>query len=178
VRQILEALTGVPKLVCSLMYGSGLRLMECLRLKTGDLDFDAGEVTIRDPKGKVERKTVLPKTLRDALQSQVWHVNGNGLLGVPQVSRWLFPSTRRSSTAFIHETVIFRAVKDALELTGLDRNTTVHSFRHAFATHLLEAGYGIRTIQLLLGHRDLATTLAYTHVNRGPGAGVLSPLDR
>lgn len=205
---VLRHLSGREWLMASLLYGSGLRLMECLRLRVKDVDFARNEITVRDGKGGKDRKTVLPASLREALKRQVEEVrvvhardveSGFGAVSLPYALarkypnaetqyawQYLFPAARRGvdprdgrhKRHHIDEKVLQRAVSGAARLCGLDKPVTPHTLRHSFATHLLESGADIRTIQELLGHKDVATTQIYTHVlNRGAG-GVLSPLDR
>ncbi len=205
---LLDELGGLDWLMASLLYGSGLRLMECVRLRVKDLDFVRGEVMVRQGKGGKDRRTMLPARLREPLQVQLREVRrvhqrdlaaGFGEVWMPDaLSRkylgaarefgwqYVFPAPRRSCDPrsgvirrhHLDESVLQRAVKAAVRRAGIDKPATCHTLRHSFATHLLEAGYDIRTIQELLGHKGVATTQIYTHVlNRG-GAGVLSPLDR
>lgn len=207
VRQVLDAMQGVPKLMAQLLYGSGLRLLECARLRVKDLDFEAHQLVVRCGKGQKDRLTMLPppvvQPLRDQLklvhaQHQTDLETGGGYVEVPgaigkkypNASRdwpwqWVFPATRQYRDVqsgelrrhHLHETVLQRAVKMAVIQVGITKRASCHSLRHSFATHLLEAGYDLRTIQELLGHRDVATTMIYTHVlNRGP-FGVRSPLE-
>jgi integron integrase len=208
VRLLLDRLNGVPWLVASLLYGSGLRLHEGLTLRLKDIDFEKRTLLLRDGKGRKDRHTVLPLALLEPLRDQVSAVeephrldreHGAGFVALPDALdrkypgassdlrwHWLFPATRtyrdRASGQLrrhhLHETVIQRAVKEAASRSRIAKLVTPHVLRHSFATHLLEDGYDIRTIQKLLGHRDVSTTMIYTHVlNRGP-AGVRSPLDR
>lgn len=208
VAQVLRHLVGREWLMGCLLYGSGLRLMECVRLRVKDVDFARNEITVRSGKGNKDRKTVLPASLRQPLQRQVeearvLHVrdleDGHGVVYLPHALarkypnaaaqfawQYVFPASRRSvdprdgreKRHHIDEKVLQRAVSGAAKLCGLDKPVTPHTLRHSFATHLLEGGADIRTIQELLGHKDVATTQIYTHVlNRGAG-GVLSPLDR
>ncbi len=207
VARLLAAMDGVPGVIAQLLYGSGLRLLEACALRIQDLDLDRGELVVRRGKGARDRVTMLPASLRPALDAHLWQVRalherdlaqGGGWVALPDAFarkaalqgrrlgwQWVFPATRRYRDAatgqwrrhHLHETVVQRAVTAAGARAGLDRRVTCHALRHSFATHLLEAGYDIRTIQQLLGHRDLSTTMRYTHVlNRG-GLGVRSPAD-
>jgi len=207
VRALLGHLDGECRLIASLLYGSGLRLMECCRLRVKDVDLERREIVVRSGKGEKDRVTVLPARLRDPLKSHLERVRahheedlrrglGNAPLPYalartyPASARewgwqWVFPATRfyldvAAGERFrhhLHESVLQRAVKEAARKAGIAKPATCHSLRHSFATHLLEDGYDIRTIQELLGRRDVTTTMIYTHVlNRG-GRGVRSPLD-
>jgi len=207
VRQVLAEMTGEPRLVVSLLYGTGMRLMECLRLRVQDIDFRRNEIWIRSGKGDRDRVTMLPESLKPELKEHLRHVRvvherdvGDGWGAVelpaaldrkypsapvdwrwqwvfPQATRWRDPQTGRQGRHHVHPTVIQRAVKDAVRRSGVTKRVGCHTFRHSFATHLLENGYDIRTIQELLGHKNVSTTMIYTHVlNRG-GCGVRSPLD-
>ena len=207
VAALLSTLRGTVWLMASLMYGGGLRLLECVELRVKDLEFERGELTVRDGKGGKDRVTMLPVTLRRPLaehlarvkaQHEVDLVAGRGTVALPGALRlkypnaplewawqWVFPATRfyvdgetgERRRHHLHESVLQRAVKDAVRAAGITRPATCHALRHSFATHLLEAGYDIRTIQELLGHRDVSTTMIYTHVLNQGGRGVRSPLD-
>ncbi len=207
VRLVLDELSDDKWLIVSILYGCGLRLMECLRLRVKDLDFSRGEATIHETKAGKSRVTVLPSALCDPLQTHLRGVKAThdhdladgwgrvvlpGALDrkypgastdwawqwvFPQVARWRNMRTGEQGRHHVHPTVVQRAVKDAVSRAGVAKNVGCHTFRHSFATHLLEGGYDIRTIQELLGHKDVRTTMIYTHVlNRG-GLGVRSPLD-
>jgi integron integrase len=197
---------GATLLMVSLLYGSGLRLLECARLRVKDVDFDRGEISVRDGKGQKDRRTILPQGLCEGLRGQLDHarrIHESDLRhGVtvelphalerkyPSAScewawRWVFPAARTYLPAdhgnrrrhHLHESLVQRAFREALLRAGVAKPASCHTLRHSFATHLLEAGYDIRTIQELLGHADVNTTMIYTHVlNRG-GRGVLSPID-
>lgn len=204
---LLGHLHGVPRLMASLLYGSGLRLLECCRLRVKDVDFDRREITVRDGKGRKDRVTMLPAGLAAPLAAQIERVRrqhaedlraGAGSVELPGALdrkypraawevgwQWVFPATRfyrhaetgRRRRHHLHESVLQRAVRQAALRAGIAKPATCHTLRHSFATHLLEAGYDIRTIQELLGHREVSTTMIYAHVlNRG-GRGVRSPLD-
>ena len=206
VRSVLAELDGAPHLVATLLYGSGLRLLEALQLRVKDLDFARSQVVVRQGKGRRDRGTPFPRRVREPLARHLDAVRAlharDGAAGVavalpdaldrkyPGASsewswQWVFPATRlwvvadgRRFRHHLHETVVQRAVKRAAARAGLAKRVTCHAFRDSFATHLLEDGADIRTVQELLGHRDLRTTMIYTHVaNRGP-LGVTSPADR
>ena len=207
VRSVLAQLDGTRWLMASLLYGSGLRLMECLRLRVKDVEFGAGRLIVRDGKGQVDRVTVLPGLLRGPLQRQVERVDaihrrdladGFGRVYLPHALdrkypaasrsiawQYVFPGSRRGVDPrdglvrrhHLAETALQKAVRGAVDRAGLAKPATCHTLRHSFATHLLADGADIRTIQELLGHKDVTTTMIYTHVlNRGPG--VVSPIDR
>ena len=208
VQDLLAHMDGRPWLLCSLLYGTGLRLMECLRLRVKDVDFSRNEITVRDGKGGKDRRTVLPKSLVEPLQREVERARalhatdlqaGFGAAHLPHALakkypnaerdfgwQYVFPSPRRSIDPrdgverrhHFDDGTLSRALKSACKASGIVKPVSAHTLRHSFATHMIEAGYDIRTVQELLGHKDVATTQIYTHVlNRGAG-GVVSPLDR
>lgn len=204
---VMAKLRGVDALMASLLYGAGLRLLECARLRIKDVDLERMQIVVRRGKGSRDRATLCPRKLVEPLRAHVAAVRaqfdadlrqGAGFVALPGALRekypnaarswgwqWLFPAARLYVDAATgerrrhhrHETALQRAVRAAVVAAGLAKPVSCHTFRHSFATHLLEAGYDIRTIQKLLGHRDLKTTMVYTHVlERGP-FGVKSPLD-
>ncbi len=208
VRAVLDRMDGTPKLMASLLYGAGLRLMECMRLRVKDLDFGRGEITVRGGKGDKDRATVLPSSLVAQLKDHLTRVKalrerdlaaGYGEVVFPGALarkypgapkewgwQWVFPSSTRSRDPrtgkvgrhHANERALQRAVRQAARGAGITKPVGPHTFRHCFATHLLESGQDIRTVQELLGHSDLSTTMIYTHaLNRG-ARGVLSPIDR
>jgi len=207
VAAVLRSMSGVARLMAGLLYGAGLRLLECASLRVKDVDFGVGQLVIRRAKGLRDRTTLLPQSAVGPLRAQLLAVKerherdvgmGAGFVELPHALRikypgasrewawqWVFPAARtyvhertgERRRHHLHETVLQRAVRNAVKRAGLSKPVSCHTFRHSFATHLLEAGYDIRTIQRLLGHRDVRTTMIYTHVlNRGP-FGVKSPLD-
>ena len=207
VKAVLAHLEGTKWLVTSLLYGSGLRLMECLRLRVKDIDFHYGQITVRDGKGGKDRVTILPGHLKDPLLAHLERVRALHQLDIrqgfgqvylpfaldrkyPAADRqwgwqYLFPAPKRSVDPrtnkvrrhHLAESVIQKAISAALQKAGITKPGSCHTLRHSLATHLLESGYDIRTVQELLGHKDVSTTMIYTHVlNRG-GKGVKSPLE-
>ena len=207
VRDLLENLQGDRRLMASLMYGSGLRLMECLRLRVLDIDFQRGELTVRDGKGAKDRVTMLPASLKtplarhlervravhkrdlaegwgrvvmpDALDRKYPHASAEWRWQwvFPQETRWRDSKTGQQGRHHIHESLLQRCVKDAVRRSEIVKRAGCHTLRHSFATHLLEAGYDIRTIQELLGHSSVTTTMIYTHVLNKGGRGVTSPMN-
>jgi len=206
-KQILSQMNGVHGLICRLLYGSGLRLLEALRLRIKDVDFAYQQVVVRDGKGHKDRITVLPVRLHSPLKTHLKKVKiqhnrdlqeGFGRVYLPKALarkypkaerewgwQYVFPASRRSTDPrsgierrhHLYPGTIQKAVKTALRKVGLAKQGSPHTFRHSFATHLIEDGYDIRTIQELLGHKDVRTTMIYTHVLKKGGRGVRSPLD-
>lgn len=209
VRVLINTLEGEMRLVALLLYGSGLRLLECLQLRVKDVDLERGEVRVRRGKGGKDRVTMIAEPARPLLVRQLERVralhkqdcaSGGGRVSLPgalerraaswarEISwQWLFPARRTFAMEgdptdrrrhHWHESAVQRSMKAAVARAGIEKRATCHTLRHSFATHLLEDGYDIRTVQELLGHTDVSTTMIYTHVlNRG-GRGVRSPADR
>lgn len=205
-KAVLENLTGVPFLVASLLYGSGLRLTEALHLRVKDIDFEMTQITVRDGKGAKDRVTLLPDSLREPLKQHLVKVKfihaedlrrGFGEVWMPYALnkkyanagrewkwQYVFPSAKLSPTRedgivrrhYTAESTVQKAVKDAMKHAEINKHGNCHTFRHSFATHLLENHYDIRTVQELLGHKDVRTTQIYTHVLKNKSL-VKSPLD-
>jgi integron integrase len=207
VQMVLSTLSGMPFLMASLLYGAGLRLMEGVRLRVKDLDFAYHQITVRDGKGAQDRVTMLPCSLVEPLQRHLAKVKllheedllaGYGEVYLPYAFarkdanagkswswQYVFPAVKRSLDPrsgierrhHVSETVLQKAVKEAIRRAGIQKRGSCHTLRHSFAMHLLEDGYDIRTVQELLGHKDVSTTMVYTHVLQRGGKAVRSPLD-
>lgn len=205
---LLGCLEGTPRLVAALMYGSGLRVKEVLQLRVKDVDLTSKKIIVRQGKGRKDRVALLPESLVKDLEGQLMAARvqhdkdvreGAGWVELPSALhiklpragqswpwQWVFPATRRYHHPetgqvrrhHLHETVVQKAVSRAAAVSGIPKRVTCHTFRHSFATHLLQSGYDIRTIQKLLGHRSVKTTMIYTHVVGEGLLGVKSPLDR
>jgi integron integrase len=208
VRRLLAELSGKYRLMAGLLYGSGLRLAECVGLRIKDLDFALGQIMVRAGKGKVDRVTVLPTSARAGLEEQIRVVarlhardleQGNGRVDLPDALarkmpnaatelpwQYLFPASTLSKDPatgklvrhHIHPTALQREVRAAAQRAGLHRRAKCHTLRHGFATELLRQGTDIRTIQKLMGHKDVSSTMIYTHIVSSSRLGVASPLDR
>jgi integron integrase len=222
VKRVFANLTGIYKLIAQVMYGGGLRVMETMRLRVKDIDFDNHQIIVRDGKGENDRVTILPDSLVQPLKLHLRHIkiihetdleNGFGSVYLPYAlerkypnadKEWMwqyvFPASNLSKVGekvspspisalemgegrdggrrhHLHETAVQRAVRESARLAKIDKHVTPHTFRHSFATHLLQNGYDIRTVQELLGHKDVKTTMIYTHVLQRGGLAVKSPLD-
>ena len=207
-RELLSKLRGTKWLMASLLYGAGLRLRECLTLRVKDVDFGYRQILVRDGKGGKDRVTILPGPLVEPLQAHLVRVkmlhdrdliDGCGEVELPDALarkyprapyewawKFVFPSYKRSVDRetgvirrhHVYENYVIRGVKQAARAAGIAKHVSCHTLRHSFATHLLENGYDIRTVQELLGHKDVSTTMIYTHVLNKGGRGVKSPLDR
>lgn len=207
VRELLAALTGTYELMARLLYGTGMRLLELLRLRVKDVDFARGQIIVRAGKGNKDRVTILPDSLREPLQTHLAGVRklherdlveGFGSVSLPSALarkypnaerewgwQWVFPSANRSRDSetgrigrhHTAETGLQQTIKEALRRTTITKSASCHTLRHSFATHLLESGVDIRSVQDLLGHKNVATTQIYTHVMQKPGLGVRSPVD-
>ncbi len=207
VQKVIGRMKGKNQLMAKLLYGSGLRLLECMRLRVKDLDFGQRQIIVREGKGMKDRATVLPDSLIDPLKRHLRHVkltheddaaDGNGAVYLPNalatkypnahrewIWQYVFPAQKLSTDPRSGElrrhhadpSTLQRAVKKAARSVGIAKRISCHTFRHSFATHLLENGYDIRTVQELLGHKHVSTTMIYTHVLRRGGRGVRSPLD-
>ncbi len=210
VRAVLAELDGIDLLQAEILYGSGLRILECCRLRVKDIDFERKQIIVRDGKGEKDRAVPLPTRTERRLHDQIEQVGrlhdrdlrkGHGRVWLPYAFdkkfptadrelgwQFLFPSSRlsvdpRTNDGELrrhhrHENLLQKRVKAAVIATRLTKKVSCHTFRHSFATHLLEAGYDIRTVQELLGHADVSTTMIYTHVLQRGASGVQSPLDR
>lgn len=208
VAAVLSRLEGIPQLVVLLLYGTGMRILECLRLRVQDVDFDLGHITIRRPKGGRDRVTMLPESARERLSDHLVNVRavhekdlaeGYGNVFLPDALarkyphadrdwkwQYVFPAGSRGTDPrtgavrrhHLHESVIRKAIYAAARSADIPKKVSCHTFRHSFATHLLMAGHDIRTIQELLGHKDVKTTMIYTHIiGKAGGRGVTSPAD-
>jgi integron integrase len=208
VKAVLNELPDIYGIIGNLLYGAGLRLMECLRLRVKDLEFENNQIVIRDAKGQKDRVTILPGIIKKQLEDQVRKVKlihtkdlneGNVQVYLPFALnrkypnaikelcwQYVFPASKISNDPrsglrirhHIDETIIQKTVKNAIKKAGINKLAGCHTLRHSFATHLLEDGYDIRTVQDLLGHENLNTTMIYTHVMKKGGLGVISPADR
>ncbi len=205
--RLLAGMTGTFRLMATLLYGTGMRLMECVRLRVKDIDFEANQIVVREGKGFKDRVTVLPQSVKPLLQAHLERVRllhqqdlsqGAGTVYLPYALERKYPNAHREwgwqyvfpaaslsrdprshavQRHHVNEQGLQRAVKDAVRLAGINKPASCHTLRHSFATRLLENGYDIRTVQEILGHANVATTQIYTHVMEKPGLGVRSPVD-
>ena len=205
--KVISAMTGEYQLMAKILFGCGLRAMECLRLRVKDLDFQMNQIIVWDGKGSKDRVTVFPESIQPVLQEHLKHVkilhendlkDGYGKVYLPYALerkypraniewgwQYVFPAQNLSDDPrtgikrrhHVHESSLQKAVKKAVGMAGIHKPVSTHTFRHSFATHLLKEGYDIRTVQELLGHEDLSSTMIYTHVLNKGGMGVRSPLD-
>ena len=206
-QRVIGAMSGTHRLMAKLLYGSGLRLMECVRLRVKDVDFQMNKLMVRSGKGFRDRVTLLPESVKPSLKEHLVYTRsihekdlaqGNGHVYLPHALARKYPNAQRewgwqyvfpakSLSAdprtgeirrhHFHENSLQKAVKSAVKLASINKPVSCHTFRHSFATHLLEGGYDIRKVQELLGHKDVSTTMIYTHVTEKGGMGVQSPLD-
>lgn len=207
-KAVLDHLTGRNWIMANLLYGAGLRLSECLQLRVKDIDFEYNQITVRNSKGNKDRVTVLPEIIKKPLLEHLKRVkklheedlqNGFGAVYLPYALerkypnaakewgwQYVFPATQISKDPItgirrrhhIYETVLQKAVKQAIQKAGISKHASCHTFRHSFATHLIQDGHDIRTVQELMGHEDISTTQIYTHVIKKGGLGVTSPADK
>jgi integron integrase len=207
VEQVLRGMSGTFQLMAKLLYGTGMRLMECVRLRVKDVDFERNQIVVREGKGFKDRATVLPESVKEGLREHLKRVKllhekdlgeGNGRVYLPYALKEKYPNAYREwgwqyvfpaaglsrdprggevRRHHVNEQGLQRAVKEAVKLARIAKPASCHTLRHSFATHLLEGGYDIRTVQELLGHASVITTQIYTHVMAKPGLGVRSPVD-